>query len=138
MDVQMWAKGAAPGQVLVYATRSRGDIEYGFETKTLPSAYRAHSDGLVFLAQRRKGDGYEYIAVRISAETRRILRLGEEREPVVRRPHYDSYEEWGEEHLRVLTEDFKAGKPASFTANKLGRTRHSVVGKRTRLGLVGG
>ena len=50
--------------------------------------------------------------------------------------HDSIYEGWEEEHIRTLREDFLAGKPASFTANKLGRTRNSVTGKRERLGLV--
>jgi hypothetical protein len=75
LDVLLWAKGAETGQRVVYAHRTPYEIEYQLKMRLLHSAMQAHEAGLVFLAQRRKGDGFDYEATRISRPVAKKLGL---------------------------------------------------------------
>lgn len=75
MDVMNWALGAEIGQRVVYTHRNRADIEFNMGRPPLISAMRAHFAGLVFLAQRRRKDGFDYEATRISAPVAKLLKL---------------------------------------------------------------
>ena len=80
MDVTAWAKAANPGERVVYARRSLDDIYLSRDTAPFASAQRAHAEGLVFLAQRRRPGGFDYEATRISPWVARKLGLaGHER-----------------------------------------------------------
>ena len=81
MNVLDWALNAAVGERVVYAFRTAAEIEYCVEGgrfgKNLGTAMQAHREGLVFLAQRRKGTGFEYEATRISRPVAKMLKIGE-------------------------------------------------------------
>lgn len=75
MDVREWAHVARVGEEIVYA---RGVALPGSHIGA--QARRAHRERLVFLYQRRRtgAPGFEWVAVRISAETaHRIHRINE-------------------------------------------------------------
>jgi hypothetical protein len=69
----IWAAGANPGDRVVYARRRDGDFLSSSEVLDL--AAQAHAAGLVFLAQRRTKQGWDYEATRISPWTARKLGL---------------------------------------------------------------
>ena len=77
MDVLSWAQSAEPGTRVVYAWRAADDYLPMGQTPRLASAHRAHRAGLVFLAQRRTANGFDYEATRISEGVARKLQLGE-------------------------------------------------------------
>ena len=139
MDVLSWAQSAEVGQRVVYAKRTVADIEYQCERKGLPSAMRAHQQGLVFLAQRRTDDGFDYEATRISPVAAKKLGLLSEKKHVgTANPLASTLNDgWSEADIKILSDDHKHRLPASYTAAKLGKTRHAVLGKRQRMGLTG-
>lgn len=80
VNVLDWARQARPGERLVYHSKqARLDQPIDKDLReTLARAREAHDRGMVFLAQRRVGQCFEYIAQRISPETAHtIKRIGE-------------------------------------------------------------
>lgn len=76
MDVLDWARRSEIGDSLVYATRPDLAEQKTFsEAISFTTALKAHYEGLVFLCQSRRDDGFDYIAVRISRPTAFILKL---------------------------------------------------------------
>lgn len=67
-----WALGAKTGERLVYAHRNHSAAE-PVPASAMFEAYRAHSMGLVFLAQRRNSHGWDYEMTRINQDTARLL-----------------------------------------------------------------
>jgi hypothetical protein len=81
MDVVRWAKNFPPGSKVVYAHRSY----YQEPNKgALASAYSAHSQGLVFLAQRRGKNGiWHFEATRVSIKVAKQLGIWPEQKRLV-------------------------------------------------------
>lgn len=75
MNVFKWAESAQPGQRVVYASRTDAGNAHIVDKTAMGSAMLAHRAGLVFLAQRRRGDLFDYEATRISPMTAKKLGL---------------------------------------------------------------
>lgn len=70
LDVMRWAQMAQPGERVCY--HEGDDVREAIGS----NAMLAHNSGLVFLAQRRVGDIFQYEATRVSDRTARTLRIG--------------------------------------------------------------
>lgn len=75
MDVMDWACRAQPGETVVYTHMDAFDMVDIPRRWALETARKAHVEGLVFLAQRRRSSGFDYEATRISEKTATILGL---------------------------------------------------------------
>jgi hypothetical protein len=78
MNILTWAATASVGSRVQYGRRNYSEDPAALD---MANAYAAHSQGLVFLAQRRRKDGtLLYEATRISPKTTKMLqRISEDR-----------------------------------------------------------
>jgi hypothetical protein len=74
----MWALAAKTGERIIYAHRAHSAVSAEPDL-VRTDAFRAHTEGLVFLAQRRTKHGWDYEATRISPKTSKVLALGADR-----------------------------------------------------------